>query len=78
MIYYIEKNSNRNIVVITGTKHTLNYQDFFENTSFSKRFRKEWECDKAWDTLLSNSDKKQKRCMQIPVNIIKELITFKS
>lgn len=68
MIFYMEQNET-NIVVFTGTNHTINYETFLESC---KKFKKEWTCNKAWN--LSQDDKKLKRCIQVPKGIVASLI----
>lgn len=70
MIFYIEQNET-NIVVFTGTNHTINYETFLENCN---EFKKEWNCNKAWN--LTPDEKKLKRCIQIPKNIVNKLINI--
>jgi hypothetical protein len=69
MVCYIEQNKKTNIVVFTGTNHIINYETFLESC---KEFTKEWECNKAWN--LSQTEQMLKRCIQIPKNIVTNLI----
>ena len=71
MIYYIEQNEETNIVVFTGTNHTINYETFLESCN---EFKKEWKCNKAWNLTLD--EEKLKRCIQIPKNIVSTLINI--
>jgi hypothetical protein len=62
MMYYFENEGSKNIVVYTGTKHIYNYQRFFNQLKYIEL----WFYDKQ--------PKMQKRCVQIPVDIIKDMI----
>lgn len=67
LMYYLERNDSKNLVVYTGTKHTWNYQYFLEKL-VSKNFKKKWQQDKAYYM------GKNKRCMDIPKEIIEDIM----
>lgn len=69
MMFYIETYKTTNIVLFTGTNHTINYENFLESC---KEFTKEWKCNKAWN--LTQHEKPLHRCIQIPKQIVSSLI----